>query len=152
GAGDFYYPAIATNAGLDIDYKLTPEGSYAYLRVATNLNYQYQKYHRWDIQVGNSVANFTADSTSAFQTALPVASSVAQTYSTQFTKKSQNYSINPGIELKLFQNTATLDIDYSHSWANIWYPGWHNVTAASGPVGWQLDFRSGDQFLPVLTQ
>jgi len=152
GAAGFFYPAVATNVGLNLDYKLGPK-SFAYVRLAGNLNYQYQKMHRWDIQVGSTPANFTATSNSAFQEALPVASSFAQTYSSQFTKKSRNYSINPGVSLNVWDGTGQLDIDLSHSYAMIWYPGYHLVTSkTTTPIGWSLDFRGQDQKLPILAQ
>jgi len=152
GAAGFFYPAIATNIGLDLDYKLGPK-SFAYLRLAYNTNYQYQKMHRWDIQVGSTPANFTPTSNSAFQEALPVASSFAQTYSAAFTKKSRNYSINPGMSLNVWNGTGQLDVDFSHSSAVIWYPGYHLITSkTTTPLGWSLDFRGGDQQLPALAQ
>ncbi|MEO6873308.1 MAG: carboxypeptidase-like regulatory domain-containing protein, partial [Opitutaceae bacterium] len=152
GAAGFFYPAVATNVGLDLDFKINSD-SYAYLRMAENLNNQYQLMHRWDIQTGNSPANFTATSNSGFQEALPVASSFAQTYSAQFTKKSRNYSINPGVSLGMLNGTGRLDIDFSHSAAVIWYPGYHLVTSRTTvPLGWNLDFRGQDQKTPILTQ
>jgi len=152
GTAGFFYPAIATNAGLDLDFKLGPK-SYAYLRLGYNTNYQYQKMHRWDIQVGSTPANFTPSSNSSFQEALPVASSFAQSYSAAFTKKSRNYSINPGVSLNVWNGTGQLDVDFSHSNANIWYPGYHLITSkTTTPIGWSLDFRGGDQQLPVLAQ
>jgi iron complex outermembrane receptor protein len=149
GTGDLFYPAIATNIGLNIDFKLGPK-SYAYLHAVYNTNYQYQQFYRWDII---SPSNFSPDSTSAFQTILPTANSTAHTYSSLFTKKSRNYSINPGISYRMFNDSATLDVDFSHSAAVVWYPNYHTTTANEvAPIGWSLDFRGRDQNHPVLTQ
>jgi len=149
GTGDFFYPAVATNVGLNIDYKLGPK-SYAYLHTTYNTNNQYQQYYRWNISSPN---NFTPDSTSALQQITPTANSTAQSWSSLFTKKSRNYMINPGVSYRLFNDSATLDVDFSHSNAVIWYPGYHNLLAnETAPIGWTLDFRGGDQNHPILTQ
>jgi len=45
-----------------------------------------------------------------------------------------------------------LTVEGTYSWANIWYPGYLEVTSAIAGVGWQLDRQNSDpwssQFFP----
>ncbi|MBI5382010.1 MAG: TonB-dependent receptor [Opitutae bacterium] len=157
GTGDFYYPAIATNVGFNVDYKLG-NGSYWYVRTNYNSNTQNQRFYRWNIQTGASAASFSAASTPMFVDVVPTAaaSSNAQSNSSTFVKKSYNYSINPGASFKLFKNTAKLDVSAFFSHADVWYPGYDTVYAdtklvAPTGLGWSLDFR-GDKRYPIFRQ
>lgn len=81
----------------------------------------------------------------------------AATYSALFDKYSKNYSVNPGVSLKLLDNTATLDASAFYSYANIKYPNYNTVTAttsaaAPGGLGWSLDFRNRDPQFPIFSQ
>lgn len=170
GTGDFFYKATATNMGLNFDYKLGPQ-SYVYLRTAYNTNDQDQLFYRWDIYnptnatynpANPTAGGFTADSTADYSIVMPKAgsgnaNSRAATYSALFYKESKNYSVNPGISLKLMDNTATLDASAFYSYANIKYPDYNTVTSDTSAVapnglGWSLDFRGGDVQYPTLAQ
>lgn len=170
GTGDLFYKATAENYGLSVDYKLGPQ-SYAYLKLAYNTNDQDQLFYRWDIwnptnatydSANPAAGGFTADSTADYSVVMPKAgtgtgNSRAATYSSLFYKLSKNYSINPGVSLKLFDETATLDVSGFYSYANIKYPDYNTVTSettavAPGGLGWSLDFRGRDMQYPLFTQ
>lgn len=134
GTGDFGYKAVARNAGLNLDYKLSPD-AYAYLRLSFNTNDQYQQYYRPGI--GNpaaTAANFAPGSTYDFSTLLPHAASIAISEATPaFTKNSRNYALSSGTEFKLFNRSATLALRGSYSHADISYPGWIRAQARTPP-------------------
>ncbi len=154
GTGDFFYKAVAESYSLNLDYKL--KNGALFLRTAYNSNDQDQRFYRWDIATGGALANFSANTTSEKSEALPVAASQAQTWSALFQKESANYSVNPGISLKLMDDTAQLDLSYFYSYADIVYPNYNTGRAstarvAPGGLGWALDF-SGDAYHPAFTQ
>jgi len=158
GTGDFGYKARAHNAGLNLDYKLSPD-AYAYLKFSFNTNDQYQVYYRPGI--GNpaaTAANFSPDSTYEHSFLLPHAGSVAVVESTPaFTKNSRNYGVIGGTEFKLFDRSATLALRASYSHADISYPGWIRAqartpnTAAAG-IGFEIDRRGQDPWYPIFRQ
>lgn len=158
GTGDFGYKAVARNAGLNLDYKLSPD-AYAYLRLSFNTNDQYQQYYRPGI--GNpaaTAANFAPGSTYDFSTLLPHAASIAISEATPaFTKNSRNYALSSGTEFKLFNRSATLALRGSYSHADISYPGWIRAqartpaTAAAG-IGFEIDRRGQDPWYPLFRQ
>ncbi|MBI5768374.1 MAG: TonB-dependent receptor [Verrucomicrobia bacterium] len=158
GTGDFGYRAVARNAGLNFDYKLSPD-AYAYLRLSFNTNDQYQQYYRPGI--GNpaaTAANFAPGSTYELSTVLPHAASIAISEATPaFTKDSRNYAVSGGTEFKLLHRTATLALRGSYSNADISYPGWIRAqartpaTAAAG-IGFEIDRRGQDPWYPLFRQ
>ena len=101
--------------------------------------------------------SITADSTSEFSQAVPNPGSYASTYSSLYDKESKNYSINPGVSARLFDDTVTFDASVFYSYANIKYPAFGTVTSttqaiAPGGVGWSLDYRGQDARYPILAQ
>lgn len=155
GTGDFGYAAKAGNAGLSLDYKLSPD-AYAFVKFTLNTNDQYQVYYR--PAFGNpaaTVANFAPGSTYELSTLLPHAASIGISESTPaFTKNSRNYGINGGTEFKLFQGSATLGLRGNYSHANISYPGWIRAQArTTGPgIGFEIDRRGQDPWYPLFRQ
>ncbi|MBI5692576.1 MAG: TonB-dependent receptor [Verrucomicrobia bacterium] len=158
GTGDIGYKARAHNAGLNLDYKLSPD-AYLYFKLGFNTNDQYQQYYRPGI--GNpaaTAANFTPDSTYDHSFLLPHAASVAISEATPaFTKNSRNYSFTGGTEFKLLHGSATLNLRGSYSHADISYPGWIRAqartpaTAAAG-IGFEIDRRGQDAWYPIFRQ
>lgn len=154
GTGDFFYEAIAQSYSLNVDYKL-PNG-YLYLRTAYNQNDQDQRFYRWDIRAASAASSFTPASTSMVSEVVPHAGSFAESWSALFEKNSVNFSINPGLQLKLMDNTATLDASVFYSYADIIYPNYNTGLADTqavtpGGLGWKLDF-TGDDYHPAFTQ
>ena len=153
GGGPYWYPDDEMNMGFSLDYKIDANGSFAYLRASGNHQIFWQQYNLWGAYEVNNIADFTSDTTPNYEKTLPnVTGSYAHTTSGQSPKKSVNYSVNPGVSLKLFDKTAQLDVDYSHSYALIWYPDNDQVENRSGPIGFNLDYRGVDHFYPILTQ
>jgi outer membrane receptor protein involved in Fe transport len=158
GTGDFGYKARAHNAGLNLDYKLSPD-AYVFAKLGFNTNDQYQEYYRPGI--GNpaaTAANFAAGSTYEHSFLLPHAASIAISEATPaFTKNSRNYSFTGGTEFKFLQGSATASLRASYSHADISYPGWIRAqartpaTAASG-IGFELDRRGQDPWYPIFRQ
>lgn len=156
GSGDFFYDAIATSMSLNVDYKLGDNG-YIFLRTARTKNNQYQRFYRWDIRANANAAAFTANSTSQYSTAVANKDSFAEVQSALFDKISDNYSINPGLSLKLLDHTAQLDASLFYSHANIEYPNYNTGRATTqavepGGLGWSLDWRDRDPNEPLFAQ
>ena len=156
GTGDFGYAAKARNAGLSIDYKATPD-LVLFAKLGFNTNDQYQVYYRPGF--GNptaTAANFTPDSTYERSVLLPHAASVGVLESTPaFSKNSRNYSLSGGVEAKLFQRSAKLEIRGSYSHADISYPGWIRAqarTTAPTGIGFEIDRRGQDPWYPLFRQ
>ena len=153
GTGDFGYAAKARNAGLNVDYKLSPD-AYVYFKSSYNTNDQYQVYYRPGF--GNptaTAANFTPDSTYEHSILLPSAASVGIVESTPaFTKDSVNFALNGGTEFKFLNRSATLNLRASYSHANISYPGWIRAQARTTGIGFEIDRRGQDPWYPIFRQ
>jgi TonB-dependent receptor len=158
GTGDIGYRAVARNAGVNVDYKLSPD-AYAYVKLSYNTNDQYQQYYRPGIgNAAATAANFSPDSTYEHSFLLPHAGSIAISESTPaFTKDSRNYALSGGTEFKVFNRAATVALRASYSNADISYPGWIRAqartpaTAASG-IGFEIDRRGQDPWYPLFKQ
>lgn len=154
GTGDFGYKARAHNAGLNVDYKLTPD-AFVYFKFAYNTNDQYQKYYRPAFGSSSAtVASFTPDSTYEHSILLPIASSIGISESTPaFFKNSRNYAVSTGTEFKLFDRSTTVEMRASYSHANISYPGWIRAQARTpGGIGFEIDRRGQDPWYPIFRQ
>lgn len=154
GTGDFGYKARAHNAGLAVDYKLTPD-AFVYFKFSYNTNDQYQKYYRPGF--GNPAANathFTPDSTYEHSILLPHAGSIGISESTPaFFKNSRNYAFSGGTEFKLFDRSTKVELRANHSHANISYPGWVRAQArTAGGIGFEIDRRGQDPWYPIFRQ
>lgn len=154
GSGDIGYKARAHNAGLSVDYKLSPD-AYAFFKFSYNTNDQYQQYYRPGI--GNpaaTVVNFTPDSTYERSVLLPHAASIAISESTPaFTKNSRNFALSGGTEFKLFERSTTVNLRASYSHADISYPGWIRAQARTpGGIGFEIDRRGQDSWYPIFRQ
>jgi TonB-dependent receptor len=154
GSGDIGYKARAHNAGLNLDYKFTPD-AFAFLKLSFNTNDQYQQYYRPGFgNPGATAANFTPDSTYAHSILLPHAASIGISESTPaFTKNSRNYAFSGGTEFKLFERTTTFSIRANYSHADISYPGWIRAQARiPGGIGFEIDRRGQDPWYPIFRQ
>jgi len=137
GAGYYWYKQISQNMGLALDYKLNPNGSFLYFRSTYNHATFDQRYERWGIYSPTTNTLFTSNTTPQYieTVSTGVSGSYAYSMTGQMPKKSVNYNINTGTSLKLFNNTAQLDIDYNHSYALIWYPGSDQITSRDSTIG-----------------
>ncbi len=158
GTGDFGYKAVALNAGLSLDYKLSPD-AFVYFKASRNSNDQYQEYYRPGF--GNpaaTAANFAPGSTYEHSTLLPHAGSIAISESTPaFYKNSRNFAFSGGTEFKLFQRSTTVSLRASYSHADISYPGWIRSQArtpntAAANIGFEIDRRGQDAWYPLFRQ
>jgi iron complex outermembrane recepter protein len=151
--GEFGHPSVAQNAGLNVDYKVSPD-AVLFLRLSFNRNDQYQMYHR--ISMGNTAANaanFAPGSTFMQSRLLPHPGSVSSVESAIFTKKSKNYQLSGGTEWKLFDRSTTLTLRGNYAHADIDYPGWIRTEARiMGGVGFEIDRRGQDPWFPKFTQ
>lgn len=154
GASDTYVtPVRQHNFGLNLDYKLGPD-TYLYLKNTYNFNGPNKKsgYMRMHAAASTSVADYAPGSTYDFQTALPVPASIFQSVVGGVRKKFKSYGSSAGLQHKLFDRTAVLDIDASYSSAHTWYPAQVAVTSVIRGVGWSLDRRGQDSWDPLFTQ
>ena len=158
GTGDFGYAAKARNAGLSVDYKLSPD-AFVFAKLSYNTNDQYQVYYRPGFgNPGATAANFTPDSTYEHSVLLPSTASIGILETTPaFTKNSRNFSFSGGTEFKLFNRSATVSLRGNYSHADISYPGWIRAqartpaTAAAG-IGFEIDRRGQDAWYPIFRQ
>ena len=154
GASDtFVDPVKQHNFGLNLDYKLSERG-YVYLKNTYNTNGPTGPagFLRMGTLSGAAPTDYTPDSTYDFQTALPLAASVFRTLTGGVNKKFKSYGSSAGIEQKLFDGSAQLNIDVSHSYAHTWYPAQVIVTSEVRGVGWSLDRRGRESWHPLFTQ
>jgi iron complex outermembrane recepter protein len=152
GAGFYQYPDfVAYNFGFNIDYKLS-EHTVGYLRTTFNKNSYVQTGFEMATSTTASVASFEPASTYDFARALPLPASKTEAITWNQNKFSQNYMINPGFEQKLFDGGAKLNIDGTFSHARIWYPGDIQPRAEVTGVGWEMDRRGRDPWVPAFTQ
>ncbi|WP_414661815.1 TonB-dependent receptor [Horticoccus sp. 23ND18S-11] len=154
GTGDFGYKATARNAGLSVDYKLSPD-AFVFAKLTFNTNDQYQIYYR--PAFGNpaaTAANFTPDSTYEHSILLPHAASIGISESTPaFTKNARSYALTGGTEFKLFNRSALLSVRGNYSHADISYPGWIRAQARTpGGIGFEIDRRGQDPWYPIFRQ
>jgi TonB-dependent receptor len=154
GTGDFGYKARAHNAGLNVDYKISPDAA-VFTKFTYNTNDQYQIYYR--PAFGNpaaTAANFTPDSTYEHSILLPHAASIGISESTPaFTKNARSFAFTAGTEVKLFNRSATLTVRGNYSHANISYPGWIRAQARTpGGIGFEIDRRGQDPWYPIFRQ
>jgi TonB-dependent receptor len=156
GTGDFGNPAIARNAGLSVDYKLTPD-AYVFAKLSYNTNDQYQQALRAGF--GNpaaTVANFTPDSTYEHSFMLPHPGSIGELRSwPQFNKNARSYAVSGGTEFKLFDQSLIVSVRGNYSHADISYPGTiltRQVTPTTTGLGFEIDRRGQDEWYPIIRQ
>ncbi|MBI5380669.1 MAG: TonB-dependent receptor [Opitutae bacterium] len=156
GTGDIGYAAVSHNAGLSVDYKLSSD-TVLFARLAFNSNDQYQEYIREQIVATNNINSFETGSTYAYQAVKPVAR--ATIISSIFPKFSRNYQFSTGAEQKLFHGDGKLTFRTNFSFANINYPNYVDAravtpaaTSTAPGIGYTLDRRGRDSWLPAFTQ
>ncbi len=156
GTGDFGYKAKARNAGLSVDYKLSPD-AFVFAKFSYNTNDQYQVYYRPGF--GNpaaTAANFSADSTYDHSFLLPHAASIGIVESTPaFTKNSRMFGLSGGTEFKIFSRTTTVSVRGNYSHADISYPGWIRAqarTTGTSGIGFEIDRRGQEAWYPIFRQ
>lgn len=156
GTGDFGYKAVARNAGLNLDYKLSSD-AFVFAKFSYNTNDQYQIYYRPGF--GNpaaTTANFTPDSTYEHSFLLPHAASVGILESTPaFTKNSRIFGLSGGTDFKIFSRSTLVSLRGNYSHADISYPGWIRAqarTIGTTGVGFEIDRRGQDPWYPIFRQ
>jgi TonB-dependent receptor len=107
---------------------------------------------RMNSSSGTAVTDYAPGSSYEFQTALPLPTSIFQTLVGGVRKKFESYGSSAGLQHKLFQGSAILDVDLSYSSAHTWYPAQVVVTSVVRGVGWSLDRRGRDSWHPLFTQ
>jgi iron complex outermembrane recepter protein len=152
GAGYIHYihPSMYST-GFDVDYKLGP-GSSLSLRTTYNDQQYDQQYQReWIFMSPATMASFEPGSTPDDETTMPTAA-YARTYSSEFVKKSINYSVNPELVVTTFGGSGTLDVNLAYSQANISYPSYNLIFAQDGGTGFHLDRIGAGEYTPNFTQ
>jgi iron complex outermembrane receptor protein len=143
----------AKSFGLNVDYKVSANTT-VYLKTTANNTATskgaYPSYFRWRLDVPQAAASFVAGSTYDVVTTNPVGT--ASVESVLYIRETEAYTFSGGIEQKFLQQTAKLSIDASYNRNRSTYPAINEVKAQITGVGFRLDRRGQDPWLPQITR
>lgn len=143
----------AKTFGLNVDYRAGPN-TVLYLKTTANntstTSGSYPSYFRWRVDVPQAAASFAPGSTYDVVTTNPVGT--ASVESVLYKRESEAYTFAGGIEQKLFDRSAKLTLDASYNRNRTTYPAINEVKAQITGVGFRIDRRGDDPWLPDITQ
>lgn len=152
GYGDTGVPTKALNAGLSLDYKLSPS-SYVFAKLSFNTNDQQQRIYRIGIgKAAATAADFAPGSTWERSTLLPSATSIATPRIVNAPREARNYGVQLGSEHRLFGDAATLSLRATWSHADLELFNTHDIQATATGIGFSLDRQGRDAWYPAFTQ
>ena len=143
----------AKNFSLNIDYRLGADASVYFKTTATNTDTDrgaFPSYFRWRLDVPQAAASFAPGSTYDVVTTNPVGT--ASLESTLYIRESETYTFAAGLEQRWFARTLKLTLDGSYNRNRTTYPAINEVKAQVTGVGFRLDRRGKDPWLPQITQ
>ncbi len=139
--------------GLNADYKFTNNTNVYFKTTASNSNTDsgaYPSYFRWRLDVPQAAASFMAGSTHDVVSTNPVGTLSLE--SVLYIRESEAYTFASGIEHKFWGRSAKLTIDGSYNRNRTTYPAINEVKAQMTGVGFRLDRRGEDPWLPEITR
>lgn len=157
GAGEWGAISLAQasselNLGFNADYKLSDRTTLflrsTYSRMDRN-GASPPSYFRWKLVAPNTVASFVSGSTYDL---LEARNGTLTLESVLYTRNSESTALSGGLEHKFLTNTAKLSADFNYSKNRTGYPKLNQVFAQITGLGWQLDRRGRDPWLPLVRQ
>ena len=143
----------AKTFSLNADYKFSADTSVYFKSTATNTatdSGAYPSYFRWRLDVPQAAASFLPGSTYDVVSTNPVGTVSLE--SVLYKRESEAYTFAGGIEQKILNRSAKLTIDGSYNRNRTTYPAINEVKAQITGVGFRLDRRGQDPWLPAITQ
>ncbi len=143
----------AKSFGLNVDYKLSPNTTVYLKSTANNTRTDsgaYPSYFRWRVDVPQAAASFVAGST--YDVVTTNAVGTASVESVLYIRESEAYTFAGGVEQKFFDRSMKLTIDGSYNRNRSTYPAINEVKAQVTGVGFRIDRRGQDPWLPLITQ
>src|SRR5688572_14167795 len=143
----------AKTFSLNVDYKFSADTNVYFKSTATNTGTDsgaYPSYFRWRLDVPQAAASFVAGSTHDVVSTNPIGTLSLE--STLYIRESEAYTFPTGIEHKFWGRTAKLTIDGSYNRNRTTYPAINEVKAQMTGVGFRIDRRGQDPWLPAVTQ
>jgi TonB-dependent receptor len=143
----------AKNFSLNVDYRVGANTIVYFKSTATNTatdSGAHPAYFRWRLDVPQAAASFAAGSTYDVVTTNPVGT--ASLESTLYIRESETYTFASGLEQRFFGRSAKLTLDASYNRNRTTYPAINEVKAQVTGVGFRLDRRGQDPWLPQITQ
>jgi iron complex outermembrane receptor protein len=140
------------NLGFNADYKLSDatvlyvKSTYSRVKRRSGSS---PSYFRWKLVAPNTAASFLPGST---YEALEARNGTLDLESVLYIRESEGASLAAGLEQKFLAGTARLNIDLNYSKNRTMYPQLNQLFAQMTGVGWQLDRRGRDPWLPLVRQ
>ncbi|MBI5381589.1 MAG: TonB-dependent receptor [Opitutae bacterium] len=140
--------------GFNVDWKATPD-TVVYFK-ATYSDTSIDKgatpsYFRWRVYAGQSVSNFTTDSTYDLVKSTPTSGTV-ELDSVLYKREGKSATLTSGIEQKFFNGSAKLTVDGSYNRNRTTYPAINEAKIRISGIGFQIDRRGQDFWYPKVTQ
>lgn len=140
------------NLGFNADYKIQDQ-TVLYLRTTYNRvqrrSGSVPSYFRWKLVAPQTAASFLPGST---EDALEVRNGTLDLWSVVYNRESESTAVSGGVEHKFLANTAKLNAEFNYSKNRTGYPQLNQIYAQLTGVGWQLDRRGRDPWLPLFRQ
>ncbi|MBI5692210.1 MAG: TonB-dependent receptor [Verrucomicrobia bacterium] len=143
----------AKNFSFNADYRLSANTTFSWKTTAANTRTDrgaYPSYFRWRLDVPQAAASFAPGSTYDVVTTNPVGT--ASLESTLYIRESETYTFAAGLEQRLLSRSAKLTIDGSYNRNRTTYPAINEVKAQVTGVGFRLDRRGQEPWLPQISQ
>lgn len=140
------------NAGFNADYRLAEntvvyvKSTYSRVKRASG---SVPSYFRWKLVAPATLASFTPGST---YDVLEARNGTLDLESVVYIRESEGTALSGGLEQKFMNGTAKLNVDASFSKNRTMYPKLNQLFAQMTGVGWSLDRRGRDPWLPLVRQ
>ncbi len=140
------------NAGFNADYRIAEntvvyfKSTYSRVKRASG---SVPAYFRWKLLAPTTLASFTPGST--FDV-LEAKGGTLDLESVVYIRESEGTALSSGLEQKFMNGTAKLNIDFNYSKNRTMYPKLNQLFAQMTGVGWTLDRRGRDPWLPLVRQ
>jgi TonB-dependent receptor len=140
------------NLGINADWKVNEDTvlyvKSTYSRVKRRSGAS-PSYFRWKLTTGATAANFVPGSTFEL---LEARNGTLDLESVLYIRESEGAALSGGVERKLFGGTGKLTVEGNFSRNRTLYPELNQLFARMTGVGWQLDRRGRDPWLPAVRQ
>ncbi|MBI5693130.1 MAG: TonB-dependent receptor [Verrucomicrobia bacterium] len=140
------------NLGFNADWKVT-DSTVLYMKTTYSRvkrrSGSSPSYFRWKLTTGATAANFLPGSTYDL---LEARNGTLDLESVLYIRESEGTAVSGGLEQKFMAGTAKLTAEASFSRNRTMYPELNQLFARMTGVGWQLDRRGRDPWVPLVRQ